>query len=91
MPAAIASVTSFIPYRDGQGARVASGKLVITGLAAGNNTVAHGLPATPRKVIIEPTSNGPFWEYQAADATNLYLGVGAGGGTAANVYVEYGV
>jgi hypothetical protein len=40
-------------------------------------------------VSIEPTSNNNFWEYQAADATNIYIGVSAGTGTTIQIYVTY--
>ena len=71
-------------------------KLTVTGLtASSNNTVPHGLTdgkgnsVTPLQVSIEATSNNNFWEYQAADATNIYIGVGAGAGTTIQVYVTY--
>jgi len=75
---------------------IKNGKLSVTGLTTGgNNTVPHGLndgkgnPVTPVTVSIEPTSNNNFYEYQAADATNIYVGVGSGTGTTCNIYVEY--
>lgn len=64
-------------------------RLDIAGLAAGNNTVPHGLPAKPIIVSIEPTSNNTFWEFQPSDATNLYLGSGSGTGTTMSAYVTY--
>ena len=71
-------------------------KLTVTGLtASANNSVPHGLTdgkgnaVTPVQVDIEPTSNNNFWEYQAADATNVYVGVGSGAGTSIQVYVTY--
>ena len=75
---------------------IKNAKLSVTGLAtAGNNTVPHGLndgkgnSVTPVTVSIEPTSNNNFFEYQAADSTNIYVGVGSGSGTTCNIYVEY--
>ena len=63
--------------------------LQVTGLANGHNTVPHGLPKTPRVVNLEDTSaGGPFSEYQAADATNVYVN-NAGSGSACNITVEY--
>ena len=71
-------------------------KLTVTGLtASSNNTVPHGLtdgkgnPVTPLQVSLEPTSNNNFWEYQTADSTNIYVGVGAGAGVTTNIYVTY--
>jgi hypothetical protein len=73
-------------------------KLVVSGLTAGaNNTVPHGLTdgkgngVAPLQVSLEPTSNNTFYEYQAADTTNIYVGVGAvgGSGTTVNIYVVY--
>jgi len=75
---------------------IKNAKLSVTGLTTGgNNTVPHGLTdgkgnaATPLSVSIEPTSNNNFYEYQAADSTNIYVGVGSGSGTTCNIYVEY--
>ncbi len=71
------------------GEYIRSAKLALAGLTAGAaNTVPHGLPATPQKVFLEPTSNGPFYENAAADATNLYV-FAQGTGTICNAYVEY--
>jgi len=72
-------------------------KLQVTNLPANTNTpVAHGLkdvrgnPVTPVQVGLEPKSNSVFWEYQAADATNIYVGVGAASGNhAVDIYVAY--
>jgi hypothetical protein len=71
-------------------------KLTVTGLtASANNTVPHGLTdgrgnaVVPVQVSLEPTSNNNFWEYQAADATNIYVGVGAGAGVTTQIYVTY--
>jgi hypothetical protein len=75
---------------------VKNAKLTVTGLTTGgNNSVPHGLndgkgnAVTPITVSIEPSSNNNFYEYQAADSTNIYVGVGAGTGTSCNIYVEY--
>jgi hypothetical protein len=78
------------------GQYVKNAKLVVTGLTtSANNSVAHGLTdgkgnaVTPITVSLEPTSNNQFWEYQAADSTNIYVGVGSGAGVTVNIYVEY--
>ena len=75
---------------------IKNAKLVVTGLTTGaNNSVLHGLndgkgnATTPITVSIEPSSNNNFYEYQAADSTNIYVGVGTGSGTSCNIYVEY--
>jgi hypothetical protein len=84
------SVTTVYPYADrtDRSVRIRHCVLQVSGLSAGNNTVPHGLPKMPRVVNIEPTSAGPFNEYQAADATNIYVNAG-GAGTTCNVTVEY--
>ena len=71
-------------------------KLTVTGLTLNAiNNVPHGLTdgkgtaVTPMQVSLEPTSNNNFWEASAADATNVYLGVGTGTGTTCQVYVTY--
>jgi hypothetical protein len=71
-------------------------RLTVTGLTTNaNNTVPHGLTdgkgnsVTPLQVSIEATSNNNFWEYQAADSTNIYIGVGTGSGTSIQIYVTY--
>lgn len=78
--------------RDERNRRKRRAVLQVTGLTAGvNNIVPHGLPMNPDQfsaVNIEPTSAGPFSEYQPADLTNLYIHAG-GAGTACNVVVEY--
>ena len=73
--------------------------LTVTGLTANaNNSVRHGLTvpsgagqvaATPIKVWLEPTSNNQFWEYQTADSTYIYVGVGNGAGTSLQIHVLY--
>jgi hypothetical protein len=75
---------------------IKNAKLTVTGLTTGgNNSVPHGLndgkgnAVTPLSVSIEPSSNNNFYEYQAADSTNIYVGVGSGTGTSCNIYVEY--
>jgi len=65
-------------------------RLGITGLTAGaGNTVPHGLPAAPRSVILVPGGSASWGETSAADATNIYITVGAGGATSGTAYVEY--
>jgi hypothetical protein len=78
------------------GQYVKNAKLAVTGLTtSANNSVPHGLTdgkgnaVTPITVSLEPTSNNQFWEYQAADSTNIYVGVGSGAGVTVNIYVEY--
>ena len=87
------------------GGRLRYAKLRVTGLAAGNNTVPHGLSTelgvkeTPIQVSIEPktisTSSGSasFFEYQDADSTNVYLNAFGQNGVAApyscELYVTY--
>ena len=84
------SVTASNKYaeRTERSIRIRHAVLQVSGLSSGNNTVPHGLPKTPRAVNIEPTSAGPFNEYQSADATNIYINAG-GSGTTCNVTVEY--
>lgn len=80
-----------------QGALLRNAKLAVTGLPAnGVTTVAHGLidirgaGITPIVVGLEPKSNSNFWENTPADATNIYVGVGASSGThAVDIYVTY--
>ncbi len=66
-------------------------RLRITALTVNaNNAVPHGLLTTPAQIVIDPRSNFSFWEYQDADATNVYIGVGTGAGAAAcDLYVIY--
>jgi hypothetical protein len=79
------------------GARLRYAKLAVTNLSAnGNTAVAHGLtdgkgnPVTPLIVSMEPKSNSVFFEYQAVDSTNVYVGVGAATGThAVDIYLTY--
>jgi len=73
------------------GTPLRNAKIAVTNIPANSQqAVAHGLPATPIIVSLEPKSNSTFWEYQAADATNIYVGVGAASGThAVDIYVTY--
>jgi len=72
-------------------------KLAVTGLSANSQTaIAHGLTdgrgnaVTPLQVGLEAKSNSNFYEYQAVDSTNIYVGVGAASGThAVDIYVTY--
>ncbi len=62
----------------------------VTTVAGTANTVAHGLPATPRVVIYIPQNgNGNWFETQPADSINLYITVGAGGPTAFTAIGDY--
>ncbi|MGB7282032.1 MAG: hypothetical protein WBE13_07220 [Candidatus Acidiferrum sp.] len=70
--------------------------LAVTGLTAGAaNTIAHGLtkseggPATPQRVRLNPGAAGLWSTTQVADATNIYVTVGAGGATSGWINVEY--
>jgi hypothetical protein len=65
------------------------GKLPITGLGAGANTIPHNLPNTPTIVTYKATSAVVFHETQAADATNLYITVDSGAGTTIEADVIY--
>ncbi len=92
--AAAFTATYKYAFRTQDGALLRVAKLALTGAAVGNNAVAHGLTdafgngVTPLTVGIEPTATGNFYEYQAADATNIYINVPAANATA-DVYVEY--
>ncbi len=87
---AIAVTPSFLGQRTSlTGEFIRSAKLVITGLTpSSNNTVPHGLPTTPQKVILQPQAAGGFSEFQPADASNIYVNAN-GAGTSVNAYVEY--
>ena len=73
------------------GVLLKNAKLKVSNLPANANTpVAHGLGFTPLQIGLEPKSNSVFWEYQDADSTNIYVGVGAASGThAVDIYVIY--
>jgi len=93
--AAAFTTTSLYAFRTQDGALVRVARLDLTGAAVGNNAVAHGLTqpnsqqgAKPIAVGIEPTATGSFYEYQAADATNIYINAPAANATC-SVYVEY--
>lgn len=64
-------------------------ELSVTGLAAGANTLPHGLPAAPQRVTYRPGAAGGWGETSAPDAANLYVTVGTGGATAGTIDVEY--
>jgi len=87
MPIGVTATNAYVD-RTERSVRIRHAVLQVTGLTSGQNTVPHGLPKAPRVVNIEPTSAGPFNEYQAADATNIYINAG-GSGTTCNVTVEY--
>ena len=96
MAVTIAPVYQFVEETN-QGAFLRNAKLAVTGLPAnGVTTVPHGLTDargngfTPVRVGLEPKSNSNFWENAAADATNVYVGVGAASGThAVDIYLMY--
>jgi hypothetical protein len=73
------------------GTTLRNAKLAVTNLpASSQQEIAHGLPSTPIIVGLEPRSNSAFYEYQPADATNIYVGVGATSGLhAVDIYVTY--
>ncbi len=92
MAAAFTTKTLYA-FRTQDGALIRAARLDATGLVIGNNAVAHGLTqpngqgAAPISVGIEPTGNATFYEYQAADATNIYINTSAA--ATCSVYVEY--
>jgi hypothetical protein len=83
------------------GQYVKNTKLAVTGITASTggtqNTIPHGLTdgkgnaVTPITVSLEPTSLPTFFEYQAADATNIYVTATGTAGSAytVTIYVEY--
>ena len=77
-------------FRQNQtGELIRRGSLAVSGLtAAAGNTVAHGLPYTPRRISLRPGANGLWGETQTPDATNVYITVGTGGATAGTVDYE---
>ncbi len=87
MAAAFTTKTLYA-FRTQDGALIRVAKLSLTGAALGNNAVAHGLGTTPLAVGTEPTATGNFYEYQAIDATNIYINAPAANATC-DVYVEY--
>ena len=70
-------------------------QLLVTGLASGANTIAHGLKtpsnpsvgAVPKEAIYVPTSFVVGHETSAPDATNLYWTVDSGPGTTISIWV----
>lgn len=73
---------NYATFRDEQGTPRRSGKLTITGLTAGGaNTIPHGLSFTPRRLGLRPSALGLWGETADADATNIYITVGASGAT----------
>jgi hypothetical protein len=80
---------------------IKNAKLLVTGITASTggtqNTIPHGLTdgkgnaVTPITVSIEPTSLPTFFEYQPADATNVYVTATGTAGSAytVTIYVEY--
>lgn len=81
----------------GSGQYLRYAKIAVTGLpAAAVTNIPHGLtdgrgnPVTPLMVGLEAKSNSNFYENAAADATNIYVGVGAASGThAVDIYLTY--
>ena len=72
------------------GLELAKAIVPVTAVAGQANTVAHNLVRAPQPVIYIPLNgNGSWFETQPADATNLYLTVGAGGPTSFNAICEY--
>ena len=94
MPISITVVSQFLSQVD-NGSFLRNIKLAVVGLPANQNSaVAHGLtdgngnPVIPLQVGLEPKSNSVFWEYQNADNTNIYVGVGAAAGShAVDIYL----
>ena len=86
------TVTASYPYvfQTYQGVPIRKAKLTLTGLTVGApNTVPHRLPSAPITVSYDPGAGGNWGETQAADGTNLYITVGAGGATSGAAFVEY--
>lgn len=94
MAVVIITVSQFV-FDSLVGVRIRNTKLKVSGLPANQNTVIpHGLvdgagnPVIPIQVGLEPKSNSVFWEYQDADGTNIYIGVGAATGNhAVDIYL----
>ena len=61
----------------------------LVSLAFSGDPVAHGLPRVPRKVVFVPSALGLWGETSVADATNIYITVGASGATSGKIYVQY--
>jgi hypothetical protein len=88
---AITVTPTYQSFRQDQpGPYVARAALAISGLtASADNTVPHGLPRKPQRVVYVPRAAGGWNEKQDADATNLYITVAASGPTSFVVYVDY--
>ena len=63
--------------------------LTVSGLTAGANVVPHGLPGVPQSVGLDAGAAGLWGVTQPADATNIYITVGAGGHTSGLINVTY--
>lgn len=63
--------------------------LAVAGLVAGANVVPHGLPSVPQTVGLDAGAAGLWGVTQPADATNIYITVGAGGHTSGLINVTY--
>ena len=93
--AASATTTTLYSFREDRRRLYRRVRVDITGLAAGANTIAHGLTrrenpaqgATPIDEQVLLTSSVAVHRTQAADATNLYYTVDSGSGTTISVYV----
>lgn len=93
--AASATYTTLYSFREERRRLYRRIRIDVTGLAAGANTIAHGITkreagsqgATPIEERVLLTSNVVVHRTQGADATNLYYTVDSGSGTTISVYV----
>jgi hypothetical protein len=93
--AASATYTTLYSFREDRRRLFRRIRVDITGLAAGANTIAHGITkreaasqgAAPIEERVLLTSNVAVHRTQAADATNLYYTADSGSGTTVSVYV----
>lgn len=63
--------------------------LAVSGLVVGANVIPHGLVGIPQTVGLNSGAQGLWGETQAADATNIYVTVSAGGHTSGLINVTY--
>ena len=93
--AAAATATTLYSFREERRRLYRRVRLDITGLAAGANTIPHGITkreipaqgAPPIEEQVLLTSNVAVHRTQAGDATNLYYTVDSGSGTTISVFV----
>ena len=93
--AATATSTTLYSYREERRRLYRRVRVDVTGLAAGANTIAHGITkrevpsqgSVPVDEQVLLTSNVAVHRTQPADGTNLYYTVDSGSGTTISVYV----